>query len=566
MVSLPGRLLDKMRRTLALSARWGRERRMAHQVALHAVEAKNQPPVIFFNASTRLGELSYNGAYHQLAAWALHLQGIPVIHFVCSSGMSRCVQGTNRDNHLQAPPCRSCLAQSHALYALAGVDWFGYEPDPELSARLEGLALEGLMAFTYQEMPLGALVTPSLRWVLRRYHLADDPPTRFLCRQYILSAWNVARKFSALLDQALPQVVVVFNGAFFPEATAGWVARQRGLRVITHETGFLPFTGFFTDGNATAYPLDPPAGFELTPEQNARLDAHLELRFQGNFSIAGVRFWPEIKKLDEPFLEKMAGFRQVVPVFTNVIFDTSQGHANHIFEDMFAWLDQLQAVINRHPETLFVVRAHPDEGRQGKASRETVADWVHKAALDPPAGAPNVVFINSNDYVSSYELVQRSKFILVYNSSIGLEASILGKPVLCAGKVRYHTDGCQTVFLPESVPAYFQQLETWLAAGQVEAPAMFRQNARRFLYCQVFLASLPFDRYLQAEGSPGFVGLTGFTWEDLLPERSPTMQVLVDGILNGEPFLLPLSPAVPATQRGHGPCKGVREGARGAGL
>jgi hypothetical protein len=529
-----GTLFKKIQRSVALSARWGRERRMARQVALRTAGIKNQPPVIFFNASTRLGELSYNGAYEQLTAWALRLQGVPVIHFVCSSGMSRCVQGTDRDDPRKAPPCRTCQAQSHAIYAYAEAGWFGYEPDLGLAARLADLTLEGLAAFTYQEMPLGALVIASLRWVLRRYHLVDDSSTRFLYRQYILTAWNVACKFTALLDRAQPQAVVVFNGTFFPEASAAWVARRRGLRVVTHETGFLPFTGFFTEGEATAYPLDPPAGFELTPAQNDRLDKLLEQRFKGNFTMAGVRFWPEIKQLDEALLAKMALFRQVVPVFTNVIFDTSQGHANQIFEDMFSWLDQLRAVISHHPETLFVVRAHPDEGRQGKASRETVAEWVRQSAL---SSEPNVVFINSNDFVSSYELVQRSKFILVYNSSIGLEASILGKPVLCAGKVRYHTAGCQTVDLPASARDYFERLETWLEAEQVGVPEKYQANARRFLYYQVFLASLPFDRYLRAEGSPGFVGLTGFTPEDLLPEHSPTLRVLIDGILKGEPYL-----------------------------
>ena len=531
----PGKLIEKLRRTLALSARRAREQRMARQVAEHATSTQGQSPVIFFNASARLGELSYNGAYQLLAAWAVRLQGVPVIHFVCSSGMSRCVQGTNRDHPHKTPPCSTCLAQSHALYDAGSVNGFGYEPDLELAARLDCLTLDELTAFTYHEMPLGALVLASLRWVLRRYHLLDDAATCYLCRQFILSAWNVAQKFTTLLDQAKPQAVVVFNGAFFPEAAVIWVARQHGLRVVTHETAFLPFTGFFTAGEATAYPLDPPQGFALSPAQNARLDAHLALRFQGDFSMAGVRFWPEIKKLDEPLLTKMASFNQVVPVFTNVIFDTSQGHANQIFADMFVWLDQLQTVITRHPETLFVIRAHPDEGRPGKASRETVADWFYRSPL---ASAFNVLFINSNDYVSSYELVQRSKFILVYNSSIGLEASILGIPVLCAGKVRYHTAGCPTVSLPDSIPDYFQRLETWLMAEKVDASNLFRRNARRFLYYQVFVASLPFDRFLRAEGSPGFVGLSEFTLEDLLPEQSPTLKVLVDGILKGEPYLL----------------------------
>jgi hypothetical protein len=305
--------------------------------------------------------------------------------------------------------------------------------------------------------------------------------------------------------------------------------------VITHESAFLAFSGFFTTGEATAYPLDPPEDFVLTPEQDARLDAYLEQRFKGNFSMAGIRFWPEIKGLDENFLRKMAGFRQVVPVFTNVIFDTSQGHANVIFEDMFVWLDQLREVFHRHTDTLFVIRAHPDEGRAGKASRETVADWVRRTGVSQ---MPNVVFIDSNEYISSYELVQRAKFVLVYNSMIGLESSILGAAVLSAGKVRYHTDGCRTVYLPGSISEYFTRLEQWLAADRLAAPVELRQNARRFLYYQVFYSSLPFGHYLQAEGALGFVGLKHFGWQDLLPEHSATVQVLVDGILRGGPFLL----------------------------
>ena len=75
-------------------------------------------------------------------------------------------------------------------------------------------------------------------------------------------------------------------------------------------------------------------------------------------------------------MQKAAEFKQIVPIFTNVIFDTSQPHANTVFEDMFAWLDMALDVIRAHPETLFVIRAHPDETRVRKSSRETVEGWV----------------------------------------------------------------------------------------------------------------------------------------------------------------------------------------------
>ena len=85
-----------------------------------------------------------------------------------------------------------------------------------------------------------------------------------------------------------------------------------------------------------------------------------------------------------------------MPVFTNVIFDTSQSHANVIFPHMFAWLDEVAALIRNHPKTLFVIRAHPDEERPGKAAEESVADWVEKNGI---ATLPNVVFVASSEYL-----------------------------------------------------------------------------------------------------------------------------------------------------------------------
>jgi hypothetical protein len=242
-----------------------------------------------------------------------------------------------------------------------------------------------------------------------------------------------------------------------------------------------------------------------------------------------------MRGLDEAFLQKAAGFRQIVPIFTNVVYDTSQAHANVVFPHMFAWLDLLLEVIRRHPETLFVLRAHPDEMRPGtaKQSRESVHDWVLRNGLDR---LPNVVFIDSQEYLSSYELIGRSKFIVVYNSSIGLEATLLGKAVLCGGRARYTQ--YPIVFFPDSVESYRQQLEELLAVETVQAPSEFQRNARRFLYYQLFRISLPLKEYLQSGTRPGFVQFRSFSWQDLLPKNSPALRVIVDGILNGNPFIV----------------------------
>jgi hypothetical protein len=520
---------------------------MARQVANRSAGSVGAP-VVFFKASTGIDDLSWNSGFHLLVSWALRLQGVPVVYFACHSGMSHCVLGTNRDQVQKEPPCKSCVYQSRTLYTgvpsstkLGGNPplpntrsrWFGFKRDEKLSEAVKGLSLQEMMSFAWEGIPLGELCLPGLRWILRIHYLQDDVSTRYLLREYILSAWNVAQEFANLLDETNPRAVVVFNGQFFPEATARYVAQKRGIRVITHEVGLQPASAYFTEGEATAYPIVIPEAFEMDDQQNAQLDAYLEKRFQGEFSMAGIKFWPEMKGLDESFLQKAESFKQIVPVFTNVIFDTSQPHANTVFEDMFAWLDLVLDVIRSYPETLFVIRAHPDELRVRKASRETVAAWVETTGADKES---NVIFVGPKETLSSYELILKSKFVLVYNSTIGLEASIMGAAVLCAGKARFTQ--YPTVFFPQSVSEQRSKLEEFLNAGSIQVPAEFKRNARRFLYYQLFRSSLPFGDYLEPSVRTTQTRLKKFELDMLSPEKSAAIRVIMKGLLENKDFLL----------------------------
>jgi hypothetical protein len=523
--------------------------RMARRVERRS-PSPSGAPIVFFKASTGIDDLSWNSGFHLLSTWALRLKGIPVAYFACRSGMSHCVLGTNRNDVRKPPPCESCIYQSKTLYAgvpafeqlalssseglnveHSTVTWFDFQRDSQLAVAIEKLSLQDLTNFQWQEIPLGPLCLPGLRWILRIHHLNDDERTRYLLREYILSAWNIVQKFSDFLDQTQPRVVVVFNGQFYPEAVARYISQRRGVRVVTHEVGLQPATAFFTDGEATAYPIHIPDEFELNEEQNTKLDAYLAKRFQGDFSMAGIKFWADMKGLDESFLQKAAGFKQIVSVFTNVIFDTSQPHANTVFEDMFVWLDLVLEVIRTHRDTLFVIRAHPDELRVRKASRETVEGWVASRGADRE---PNVVFVGPRETLSSYELIQKSKFVMVYNSTIGLEASIMGAPVLCAGKARFTQ--YPTVFFPQTVEGIKDKMVEFLEAEKIEVPPEFMRNARRFLYYQLFRTSLPFDRFLEPSVRTTQTKLKTFELSELL--ESDAIKTILDGLLNDGDFLL----------------------------
>lgn len=526
------------------AARW-RITRLRNNIAVRrkgAIVEKKAPlafkhPVIFFNTSSRLGSMSLNAAYSLLTSWSIQLAGTPIINVFCERGMTRCIHGTNREDPSQEPPCKECIAQSRANFSHSKSIAIQYREDAEFEARIAHATLNEMEKLVHDGIPLGHICRSSLRWVMRRYHLKDDQPTKTLFRHFLRSAWNIAQALRRILDNHQPQALVVFNGIVYPEAVARFLAEERNIPVISHEVNIQPYSAFFTTEEATFRSTKLPADFELTKEEIQRFNQYFVKRTRGQFKMAGVKFWKEIKGLEPEFLERTRNFKQTVSVFTNVIFDTSQEHANIIFPHMFAWLDHLRQVVTDNPDTLFVLRAHPDEARPGKASQESVAEWVAESDFDR---LPNVEFIGPDQSVNSYELIQRSKFVLIYTSTIGMEATLLGTPVISAGRA-YYNEYAPAVFSTATKEEYEQMLQEFLIAPQkVSPPAEQVINARNFLYYQLYRTSLPFTDFIEEDGVwQGYVKLKKFSWQQLLAENSITMQVIQDGILKGEDFILP---------------------------
>lgn len=533
-MSLYQKVTSRIKREKVQRENYQRINSLASSIKAINSDKSKKKPVLFFNASTRLQGLSLNAAFSLLSSYGLQLADTPVAHLVCNSGLSRCVLGTNNKDVNALPPCRQCIHNSKALFTHQNIIWFKFISYPDLQEKIKDSSLNELVNLVYQGFPLGELILPSLRWILRRHHLLDDEPTRLLAREYIYSSYSLLMQVLPLLDSIHPKAVVVFNGMFYPEAIVRWAARRKNIPTISHEVAMQPFSAFFTYDDATAYPLTLPKNFRLSAKQNKQLDEYLARRFQGDFYTAGIKFWPEMKQLGPDFWEKAAKFKQFVPIFTNVVFDTSQSHANVVFPDMFVWLDEILKQIPKYPETLFVIRAHPDELRPGKESRESVAEWVQQNRVTE---LPNVTFINANQMISSYELIEHAKFVMVYNSTVGLEAAIKGKAVLCAGKARYTQ--LATVYFPKTMFDFHRMFIRFLEDEKIQVPRKFAENARKMLFALLFIASLPFDDFIESDGIwNGFVRLKDFPLKSLRLENSTTIKIIVNGILYQQDFLI----------------------------
>ena len=106
-----------------------------------------------------------------------------------------------------APPCQQCIAQSKAVYQRVPQTNYELLENAELTKKLRYSMLDDLMKLEWEGIPYGKLVLPSIRWILRRHTLLEDPSTIFLYQTYIHSAWSLAQQFTRMLDRVQPRAV-----------------------------------------------------------------------------------------------------------------------------------------------------------------------------------------------------------------------------------------------------------------------------------------------------------------------------------------------------------------------
>jgi|GEM_PF-62360 len=493
-------------------------------------DLRDSKKILFFNATSGPAMLGFASTAGLIISWALRLSGHRVLHLVCRKGLRRCIQGTNRYDLNQPMPCETCQAIKSKMFP-QDLRWY-LEPKPEVPSALIPLgsySLDDLADFVYQGIKVGELCISSVRWTLRRHRLDSDPRSTQLLREYIRGGMSIVDTLQRLLQEQELHSMVVFNGVFYPEAIARAVALQKGLPVVAYEVSIPSLTVFLSHGAAAGGGLITiPEDFQMSATQEADFNRYMSQRIRGTVGQPGL--WPEMKGI-EPDLQAFAGqHKNVVSVFTNVIFDTSQYGANTVFESMFDWLDEIMKLASLHLETLFVVRAHPAEVFPHHESEELVEDWLKAQSY---LAIPNVRFIPPTDYISSYELLNISRFCLVYNSTIGLEAVVLGIPTVTAAAGRY--SGAGVTHAPTSREAYRELVETFLENGPPPVADTVRQRARYYMYQFFFRQGLDFSAFLE---SPDWT-LKTINASTLHPDNSPEMNIIYKGIMEGGPFYYP---------------------------
>ena len=375
----------------------------------------------------------------------------------CVSGLDICHLGGSPFSHKNKMPCNSCIKVNKHLYKDLNIINFS---NIEFSSKydLDNLSFNELINYTYKNIEVGKLSHSSVSWILRTSELNKGHKGYFI--QTIKSSIKLINFLeTANLDSY--DGVLVFNGISMPEAILYNWCKSKKINVATFEGGWSSKYSMEINYNPTPQHFFKFTNRLLTQEEDTKLAKFILDKRSG------------LKQLDKLKLPN----KKIVSVFGNVSWDTSQFISNDIFSSMFDWLNNLIPITNKYEDYLFIFKSHPGENRKIKKTWYGLDFWFNN---NMGRMNDNVICFDANSKIDSYEIIENSDLVLVYNSTVGIDAASLGKKTLVAAKTHY--TNLEFVNSYDSKNLYLKDLNDILSLNNISVSEKNQKMAKSYYY------------------------------------------------------------------------------------
>ncbi len=485
------------------------------------------------------------------ATWAhgLRQRGAEAQFVLCDELLPACDIHRLTVNPRGLLSCRRCkqraaqqLESYEAPHAWLG-SWLPPRARREVASWVKQLDSGDLLQAHWKGRPVGRWASTSVYYQLRTSIIDPlDPSQAKLLRQHLQGIVLVFEALTVLYREVQPDTVVMLNGRFFTHWAAFELARERGIRVVTHERGLNKNTVRLAENHRTHELAPMHALWEawkdvpLDASGLASVQRVLRNRALGiDYSVRAFSPPLEPRGATVPLRQQLGlDSRPLVAVFTSSDDETAafSDRCQGAFPNATDFLPATLELARGMPQVQFVVRIHPNvQSKLGTNQAQL------KEALAARRAAPeNLRVVLPDEPLSSYALVEEAEVGVVYATTLGLEMACNGQQVLCMAQSTYRHVGCtRNLERPEE---YREELLRALHAGKDTEVARRALRWSR-VYFQHFAMPFPLVEELPGfEARPTYANL-----ETLRPGVDPGLDEIVGRLLGERPMIPQPTPA-----------------------
>jgi hypothetical protein len=234
--------------------------------------------------------------------------------------------------------------------------------------------------------------------------------------------------FSQLISQYQPAVSFVWNGLVYPPKGLKTLCRRAGIPLYHLERGLLPNymvidqLGINYGGSLGSH------NWETLPRMDDHYDSRFARTYAEKFRAEKVSIVNRDSLLNKDILSRLVslrGTKKVILIPTQIDSDTNIIYYSPLFrtnEDVIRAI--LESIADRD-DVHIVVKTHPED------------NTINTDSLQRIVGDKGTVIGN----IHIHSLIEIAHTVVVRNSTVGLEALLFQKPVICLGESAYSEKG-----------------------------------------------------------------------------------------------------------------------------
>ena len=330
--------------------------------------------------------------------------------------------------------------------------------------------------------------------------------------------------------------VLLNHGIYVPQGIISETAKENNVNVVTWFTAYKKKSFLFSHNETYHKSLlkEDTSEWEniiMDKEKDDKLKKYINSRKYGTDDwVYFHNKQPNFNFKLTDYNKELSNDENFTSLFTNVIWDAQLFFDQNIFKNMVEWVLQsidYQVKLNK----ILVIRAHPAEVTGTLPSRQNIFSEIKNKYKKLPK---NIIFIHSDDPISSYAIIEKSKFCIVYGSTIATEIASIGKNVLIGGESWIKNKNIS--YDPTSKAQYFKFIDQLLINSEMNDYTFIR--AKKYAYHFFFRRMIPIN----------LIEVRDAKYEDFIINKSSISKIfpkgnsdkgintICEGILNNKSF------------------------------
>ncbi len=428
----------------------------------------------------------------ELEIIANHLEkGNDVFIIQCTGQMKRCLLNFNHKHEI-CYKCKQNFKRGMRILGITKKNILMLPNDQIILPNLPKIFVDvtELAKFNYNGVDLGSAVASTLSWQIESDYKFNTLKYRSEVNRELKRGQYIYHVFKIFVRKLRPNIVYIFNGRFTVSRVIIRICEKEKIPYYTHERA----------GKLNRYCLRKNTIPQDVKNNSQEIDLLWENANEEDKNKAEMWFFQRRKGKDyfsftktqeKGLLPKNFKIKEGIKnitIFNSLLEEIAYipGRKSNLYEDHFSALRKILLEFKEEPYYKFYLRVHPHL----KGLNNTQIKEIKQLALE----FNNLEIIHPESSIDSYALLDASDIILVFNSTIGIEACFWNKPTIILDRSFYENLNC--VYRPKTHREVVSLIKSNLLPKNPK-------SALKYGYWELNYG-IPFKYFLQIDVNEGF--------------------------------------------------------------